>query len=193
MGITGVGVGATVWLTSLRRVLRMPWRGLFMCPFAVAGLGLRYLRINFSDKLGHPFRKPFLTALSSFEIFGLPNDWWANFTPFARVRTECVKSARLTPGWMLMSLWARSISGADRGRAVLVASRGSVHKPVVSSLKPRKMTLPSYITSHFSLSNVTVHPASHNGRMPISDAIARCGTMCPVNTFGKPGIVMSQT
>ena len=71
--------------------------------------------------------------------------------------------------------------------------RGSVHNPVLASLKPRKMTLPSYITSHFVLSNVTVQPASHNGRIPINDAIARCGTMCPVKTCGKPGIVISHT
>ena len=38
---------------GIRLVLRMPLRGRFMCPFAVAGLGLSYLRINFSDKLGH--------------------------------------------------------------------------------------------------------------------------------------------
>ena len=55
-------------------VLLMPCSGRFMCPFAVAGLGFRYLRINFSVKFGHPFRKPFRTAFSSVDIFGLHND-----------------------------------------------------------------------------------------------------------------------
>ena len=164
-----------------------------MWPLAVAGLGFKYLSINFSERFGHPLRNPRRTAFSRVDIFGLHNDWWANFTPFARVFTECVKDARLTPGWISMLPWARSILGDDRGRADLVALIGSVHNPVETSLIPRKMTLPLYITSHFSLSNVTVHPASHKGRMPMRDAIARCGTTCPVNTCGNPGIVISHT
>ena len=56
---------------GLGHVLLMPWRGLFMCPFAVAGLGLRYFRINFLVKFGHPFRKPFRTAFNSVDNFGL--------------------------------------------------------------------------------------------------------------------------
>ncbi len=56
------------------RVLLMPCLGRFMCPFAVAGLGFRYLRINFSFKFGHPFRKPFQMVFSSVDIFGLHNN-----------------------------------------------------------------------------------------------------------------------
>jgi hypothetical protein len=37
-----------------------------------------------------------------------------------------------------------------------------------------------------------LHPALHNIRIPISDAIVIPGTMCPVNTVGRPGIFMSQ-
>jgi len=37
-----------------------------------------------------------------------------------------------------------------------------------------------------------VHPASHNTRIPISDAMVRLGTMCPVRMVGNPGIAMSQ-
>jgi hypothetical protein len=51
-------------------VLQMPWCGCFMCPFAVAELGLRYFNINFSDMFGHPLRKPLLTALSKVESLG---------------------------------------------------------------------------------------------------------------------------
>jgi hypothetical protein len=39
-------------------VLQMPWRGCSMWPFAVAGLGLRYLRNNFFIIYGHPLRSP---------------------------------------------------------------------------------------------------------------------------------------
>ncbi len=47
------------------------------------------------------------------------------------------------------------------------------------------------MTSHLSRSNVTVHPALHNGLMPIRYATVRWGTMCPANTYGNPGMVMS--
>ena len=40
---------------------------------------------------------------------------------------------------------------------------------------------------------MTLHPASHNTRIPIKEAIDSFGTMCPVNTFGNPGIVMSHS
>ncbi len=70
----------------------------FMWPLAVAGLGLRYLSISFLDNLGHPLRNPLCTVFNNMKIFGLHNDWCANFTPFARVHTECVKDARVMPG-----------------------------------------------------------------------------------------------
>jgi hypothetical protein len=82
----------------LRWVLLIPSCGLFMCPFAVAGLGLRYLRISFSFKYGHPLRKPFCTACDNVDIFGLHNNWCANLAQLECVRTECVKDARLTVG-----------------------------------------------------------------------------------------------
>ena len=68
---------------------------------------------------------------------------------------------------------------------------GNVHKSVAASFKPRKMTLPSYITSHLSSSNVTVHPALQSGRMPINEATARFGTTRPTRIVGSPGIMMS--
>jgi hypothetical protein len=68
-------------------------RGCFMCPFVVAWLGLRYLRINFSDKFGHPFRNPSRTAFSSVDIFRLQSDWCVNLMPLPLVRTECMNNA----------------------------------------------------------------------------------------------------
>jgi hypothetical protein len=69
-----------------------------MWPFAVAGLGLRYLRMSFSDRFGQPLRKLLRTAFNNVKIFGLHNNWCANLTPFTRVFTECVKFARVIPG-----------------------------------------------------------------------------------------------
>jgi hypothetical protein len=68
-----------------------------MCPFAVCGLGFKYLRINFSLMPGHPFTKPHLVAFNRVEIFGLHKDWCANLTALALVTTECVNIARA--GW----------------------------------------------------------------------------------------------
>ena len=60
---------------ALRRVLRMPCRGRFIvCPLVVAGLGLRYFVTPRDDRLGHPFKYPFLMAFSSVGIVGLHND-----------------------------------------------------------------------------------------------------------------------
>ncbi len=55
-------------------VHHIPWRGRFMCPFAVAGLVFKYFNTNFLLMFGHPLRKPHLTALSKVEIQGLPNN-----------------------------------------------------------------------------------------------------------------------
>ncbi len=74
---TGRGTICNGWVTDevvLGRVLLIPCLGHFMWPFTVAGLGLRYLRIKFALRLGHPLRKPFCTAFSNVEIFGLHND-----------------------------------------------------------------------------------------------------------------------
>ncbi len=95
-----MGTGTTMCAVGgFGLVLRMPWRGRFMCPFAVAGLGLRYLRMSFSDMFGHPLRNPLHTAFNSVESFRLHRDWCANLTSLLCVRTECVNDARLTPSW----------------------------------------------------------------------------------------------
>ena len=69
---------------------------------------------------------------------------------------------------------------------------GIVHRSVAGSLRPCNITFPLYIISQCSLQNVTLHPALHSTRTPMSDAIDRLGTMCPVSTIGSPGIVTSQ-
>jgi hypothetical protein len=71
-------------------VLRIPWWGRFMWPFAVAGFGLRYRVTPLAVKFGHPLRKPLWMALSRVDIRGLHRDWWANFMLLALVRTVWV-------------------------------------------------------------------------------------------------------
>jgi hypothetical protein len=68
---------------------------------------------------------------------------------------------------------------------------GRVHRSVDGSLCPRKITFLLYFTTHFSLSKVMVHPALHSTLIPNKDAIFIPGTICPVNTVGRPGILMS--
>ena len=165
----------------------MPWRGRFICPFAVAGLGLRYLRMSFSVMLGHPFRNPRRTALSSVEILGFPNDWCANRTALTRVRTECVNAAIADGIASCASLgtiiWGLIIFG--------VWAIGNVHKSVDAFRGPTKITFPLYCTSTLSLWNTTTQPALHRGRIPNSDAMARSGMTWPVNGRGNPGTTTS--
>ena len=158
-----------------------------MCPLAVAGLGLRYLRISVLDMLGRHFRKPVCVALRSVDIFGLYNDWCANFTLLARVKMECAKFVVCCTVLDCTAL-GRSVSVVD----CCVECIDSIHKSVVASLYPRRMCLPLYITSQCLLQNITVHPASNNTRIPISEAIDRLGKICPVSIVGNPGIVMLQ-
>ena len=207
-----IGTGIRVvgaWFVALGQVLLMPWRGRLMWPFAVAVLGFRYFRMHVSFILGHPLRNPCRTALRSEEILGLHRDWCENLTALARVRTKCVNAVTLTPGCVsfcpLGGCGERSIQGPGSGDvSVVTASNvgevhilpdgsGSVHKSVDGSLCPVKITLLLKITSHSSLSNTTLHPALHRGRIPISDAAFNDGRICPVSIVGRPGILMSQT
>jgi hypothetical protein len=115
----------------------------------------------------------------------------------------------LTPGCVLLGpsggCGARSIPGTGHGDVgivtvsdvgevhILPVMGGSVHKSVDGSLCPVKITLLLKITLHFSLSNTTLHPALHRGRIPISDATFNDRRICPVSIVGRPGILMSQT
>jgi hypothetical protein len=122
----------------LGRVLCISCRGRFMWPFAVAGLGLRYFSMSFSERLGHLLRNPFRTALNNVEILGLHNDWCVNLTPLARIFTECMNEARFMPGCIgaSTSCRAQSIIGADHGRAdcKVCPLIGSIHRLVSRSL-----------------------------------------------------------
>ena len=115
--LLSTGCGETVLcgrvVCILGVVLFIPWRGRFIRPFTVAGLGFKYFRINFTLTFGHPSRNPFLTAFNIVEIFGLHNDWCANFTAFTRVLIEGVNP---TIDWC----GARPIQGPGRGMASTV-------------------------------------------------------------------------
>ncbi len=65
-----MGMSAMPVLGVLRVVLRIPWCGLFMCPLAVTGLGLRYFGIKFLSIFGQTVKNPRPVALSSVEILG---------------------------------------------------------------------------------------------------------------------------
>ena len=69
-----------VCVAFLGVVLRIPLRGLFICPLAVAGLDTRYLRTVCTSKCGAPSRKPALIALRINAIGGLHKFWCANLT-----------------------------------------------------------------------------------------------------------------
>ncbi len=67
-----------MWVFSLGVVLRIPLRGISICPLAVAGLDTIYFCTVIASKCGAPSRKPALIALSIDAIGGLPKLWCAN-------------------------------------------------------------------------------------------------------------------
>jgi len=67
---------------------------------------------------------------------------------------------------------------------------GRVHRSVVRSFMPVNIILPLYLITHFSLSNLTVHPASVSTRILKREAIDNSGTMCPTSVVGRPGIII---
>jgi hypothetical protein len=79
-----------------------------MCLFAVAGLGFKYLRINFLLMPRHPFKKPRCVAFNRVEIFELHKDWCTNLTTLALMVTECMNIARAgwTVGWEVRPIGA---------------------------------------------------------------------------------------
>ena len=80
----GAGDGAVAGVgLILGVVLHRPLRGLFICPFDVAGLGIRYFCTIFAVTCGAPFRKPALIALSNEDIGGLHRLWCMNLTSFS--------------------------------------------------------------------------------------------------------------
>jgi hypothetical protein len=118
---------------------------------------------------------------------------------------ECVNVARLNTS-SAGGCGARSSQGPGCGRIYFVplvtcpevvcipfVGIGSIHKSVDASLNPLKMTFSLYTTSHSLSSNISFHPALHNGLMPIRDATANVGTMWPVRVHGRPGMFMSHS
>ncbi len=91
-----------------------------------------------------------------------------------------------------MGCVARLRTGEDceRGDRIPLGGMGNVHKSVDGSFYPLKITLPSNLTSHLLLSKTTRHPALQSVRIPMSNATAKAGTMCPLRTVGKPGMAM---
>ena len=106
-----------MWVVSLGVVLRIPFRGLFICPFAVAGLATRYLRTVIASKCGAPSRKPALIALSIDAIGGLPKLWCANFTLLIFVVRAYENPAVSTMGLR----WVRPRQGPGRSWIILVS------------------------------------------------------------------------
>jgi hypothetical protein len=151
-------------------VLLIPFFRRFMCLFAVVGLGFKYFVTNSSLRLGHPLRKPHWIAFMREEISGLHSDWCANLTVLAWVCTECVKVAIsagcehvLLPNGIRAkgghgaqakqgSACGRDSPGAVHGPpwyafcVIAPGVMGNVHKSVLGSLEPVKITFPFYIT-----------------------------------------------
>ena len=116
------------------------------------------------------------------DILGLHKDWCANFTLLARVEME----------WAKLVVCCTALGRTGSVGDCCATWIGSVHKPIVASLYPLRINFPLYIISQCSLQNVTVHPASHKARTPISNAIDRLRKIFSVSTVVYHGIVMLQ-
>jgi len=154
-------IGACV--ASLGVVLRIPLRGLFICPLAVAGLDMRYFCTVIASKCGAPSRKSALIALSIDAIGGLQKLWCANLTLLIfvvrayenpGVSTMGLRWARPKQGpgrswignftlWLsiICALWCHSIIDSGVVFAISSLMMGRVHKLVVRSLYPLKIIL----------------------------------------------------
>ncbi len=126
------------------------------------------------------------------------NNWCKNFTLLACVCTECKNKAPLYRA--RGGCGARIIPGQGCGKSFWLGSVripsfviGRVHRFVAGSLYPLKTTLHLYMTSHFSLSKMTLQPILYSGGMPISNAKFRSRMMHPVRVIANPGIFMSHT
>ena len=97
-----------------------------MCPLAVAGLGFKYLVTSSSERLGHPFKKPFRNAFNREDILGLHIAWCPNLTVLARVRTECVN--------MATAAFEVAIFGDCGARVIPGPARDWVLIPIFSSI-----------------------------------------------------------
>ncbi len=159
--------GGVLW-----QVLRIPWHGLCICPFAVARLGLRYLVTPCSVKFRHPLRYPWWIALRSVKISGLHSSWCARRMLFALFCTVCVKKVIcVVAEWA----WALELTGAAGKIAtgsqwvdMLGKLIGRAHRSVLLCLFPSSIILLLYQTVHLNLLKRTSHPASVKTRIPES-------------------------
>ena len=139
-----------------------------MCPLAVAGLGFKYLVTNSSDRLGHPFKKPFPKAFRIKDIFGLHITWCPNLTVLALVCTECANMATVAHGCSIITCISdcgvRAIQGpaCDWIDSTIESSAwevhscfcfvmasgviGNTHKSVLGSFQPTKTIFLLYLT-----------------------------------------------
>ena len=143
-------------------VLRIPLRGLFICPLAVAGLDTKYFCTVGVSKCSAPSRKPALIALSIDTIGGLQKLWCAKLTLLIFVVRAYKKPDVSTIGlnswarpkqgpghgwignwWLsiICALWGRSITQSGVVFAISLLMMGRVHKLVVRSLYPLKIIL----------------------------------------------------
>ena len=150
-----------VCVAFLGVVLRIPLRGLFICPLAVAGLEARYLCTVCKCKCGAPSRKPALIALMIDVMGGLRKLWCANLTLLIfvvrvyenpAISTMVLRWARPKQGpgrgwvgnwwWSVMcALWGRGITGSGVVFPISSLMMGRVHKSVGGSLYPLKIIL----------------------------------------------------
>ncbi len=126
------------------------------------------------------------------------NNWCAKLTLLAHVRIKCKNAALSDISWG--GCRARPIPGQGRGKSLWLGVvripsivMGRVHRSVLGSLYPPKITHPLYMSSHLTSSKTTLHPTLHRGRIPMSKAVFSAGMMCPVSVVGYPGIVMLHT
>ena len=68
---------------------------------------------------------------------------------------------------------------------------GRVHRSVAGSFTPVKIIFPLYLTMHFLISNLTMHPAAVRTRILNREAIDNSGTICPTSVVGRPTIIIS--
>ena len=139
----GAGTGAAAGVGLIFGVvLRRPLWGHFICPFKVAGLGIRYFCTIFAVRCGVLFRKPALIALSNKDIGGLHKLLCMNFTSFSLLvwwykKDACSNAACAED----------PVSDTNTGMAGLAAwNIGRVHKSLFGSLYPVKIIVPLYMT-----------------------------------------------
>ncbi len=119
-------------------------------------------------------------------------------TLLARVHIKCKNAALSDISWGRCR--ARPIPGQGCGKSLWLGVvripsivMGRVHRSVLGSLYPCKITRPFYTTSHLTSLKTTLHPTLHRGWIPMSKAVFSAGMMCPVSVPGNPGIVMLHT